>query len=80
MTSDTPKIGRSRKAKARNWKANLRSGDEVRWNDPDGGICSGVYRITSIDNPAGRITGESTVLWLTNDAGSEVQVYASELS
>jgi len=31
-----------------NWKARLQSGDEVTWNDPDEGKCSGVYKIVDV--------------------------------
>ena len=46
-------------------------GDEVFWEDPDNGACSGFYTIR-------RITGE--IFFITNLAGSEVEVFAHEIS
>lgn len=61
------------------WLRALAPGDEVWWNDPDDGVSSGCYTVAAILVEDGEMYGD-TVLRLTNDAGSEVEVYASELS
>ena len=53
---------------------NLRPGDEVHWQDPDGeSDCSGVYRIRSIC-----IRGDAVCI--TDVDGSQIECLASELS
>lgn len=60
------------------WRRALKIGDEVWWNDPDAGHSSGIYKIVGINAMSVRDT--DTVLSLKNAAGSEAEVYASELS
>jgi len=50
----------------------LREGDEVYWNDPDNGICSGIYKIKEF------LSAE--ILLIENEQGSEVEVFRHELS
>jgi len=58
------------------WREHLKPGDEVTWNDPDDGKCSGVYKVTSIEEagPSGPI------YHLRNEEGSEVDAFEHELS
>ena len=50
----------------------LREGDEVYWNDPDNGICSGIYKIKKFLS--------ADILLIGNEQGSEVEVFIYELS
>ena len=50
----------------------LHEGAEVYWTDPDNGISSGYYHVV-------KIISEEIVL-LKNEAGSEVEVFLSELT
>jgi len=54
------------------WKSNLDKGDEVFWEDPDDGKCSGLYTVL-------RNHKSSKILELENDSGSYVQVFWSEV-
>ena len=58
----------------------LNVGDEVFWNDPDHGISSGIYTIHAIHTESGKLLHSSDVCFLKNDAGSEAEVFAHELS
>ncbi len=58
----------------------LNVGDEVFWNDPDGGLSSGVYKLEAILTENGKLLHKSDVCFLKNDAGSEAEVFAHELS
>lgn len=49
----------------------------VWWEDPDDGFASGCYKVTDI--PGGRIDHDEVIVSLLNDAGSEAEVFASEL-
>jgi hypothetical protein len=51
-----------------NW---LRQGTEVYWTDPDNDASSGVYHVDELNGDEAR---------LSNDAGSEVEVFTHELS
>lgn len=55
-------------------------GDEVFWNDPDQGLSSGIYTIEAILTENGKLLHGSDVCFLKNDAGSEAEVFAHELS
>ncbi len=48
-------------------------GDEVVWNDPDGGVCTKVVTIRSI-----QIIGD--IVRIVDIEGDELECYASELS
>lgn len=61
------------------WLRTLAPGSEVWWNDPADGFSSGYYTVTAILADNG-VESEDTILCLKNDAGSEAEVYASELS
>lgn len=61
------------------WLRNLRPGDDVWWNDPDHHKSSGIYRIHSIHSDEG-ILFDDTILILVNEAGSNSEVFARELS
>lgn len=61
------------------WLRNLQPGDEVWWNDPDHHKSSGIYRIASINSDDG-VQFDDTVLMLANEAGSNAEVFARELS
>jgi hypothetical protein len=54
-------------------------GDEVRWNDPDNALCSGVYRVQEIVTPTCRVDTEDSVLVVTDGDGHCAEVFASEL-
>lgn len=61
------------------WLRNLRPGDQVWWNDPDHHKSSGIYRIDAINSDDG-VLFDDTILMLKNDAGSNSEVFARELS
>jgi hypothetical protein len=54
----------------------LKPGDEVKWNDPDRGICSAIIVIAHIE-----IDGEEddSIVRLTGKDGSYLECYAHEL-
>lgn len=54
-----------------NQDLDIRVGDEVYWNDPDEGICSGYYKVSEV-------LGD--VFRLTNDSGAELEAFRHELS
>lgn len=56
----------------------LSIGDEVFWNDPDDGICSGIYTVVEI--PAGKLLHQDDICTIKNAHDSEVEVFAHELS
>lgn len=60
------------------WLESLSPEDQVWWNDPDCGISSGYYTVSEIMTE-GEITGD-TIARLKNEAGSEVEVFVSEMS
>jgi hypothetical protein len=60
-----------------NWRDNLTPGDEVMWNDPDEGKCSGAYTITDI-KPSEDM--KAAVFCLRNEEGSETEAFGHELS
>lgn len=53
--------------------AELHSGDQVKWNDPDNGLCSRIVTIGSIE-----VNG--TVVHITSIEGDELECFARELS
>jgi hypothetical protein len=55
----------------------LQPGDDVFWNDPDGGLCSQVYSIAAIE-----ISGEGAdaVVRITDPDGGVLECFARELS
>ena len=55
---------------------NFNIGDEVYWNDPDNGICSGLYTITD------KLTedGENSVWIISQGYGNSTEVFQHELS
>ncbi len=55
-------------------------GDEVFWNDPDQGIGSGIYKVVAIHTESGKLLYPSDICILHNQAGSEAEVFAHELS
>lgn len=57
---------------------NLKENDEVYWNDPDNGICSGIYTIIHIE-PINESSGGVVVYHLMNKEGSETQAHEWEL-
>lgn len=67
-------------ATAHAWLSDLKAGDQVWWNDPDGGLCSGYYQVGGCNSESGTIDSEETVVFLKNAAGAEAEVFASELS
>jgi len=54
------------------WINNLRSGDEVYWNDPDNGICSRHMIIESIE-----IVGNTVCI--TDTEGNYLECFKNEL-
>ena len=60
------------------WLESLGPEDQVWWNDPDCGISSGYYVVSEILTE-GEITSD-TIAILKNEAGTEVEVYVSEMS
>ena len=56
-------------------------GDEVRWDDPDDAIASGVYSIEKIQTQSGRIEDwDSIVLLASSNTDSIAEVFASEIA
>jgi len=53
-------------------------GDEVFWNDPDGGLSSGIYKIEAVLTENGKLLHKSDTCFLKNDASSEAEVFAHE--
>jgi hypothetical protein len=51
----------------------LRNGDEVRWTDPDDGVCSRILKIHSIS-----VNGD--VVTICDVDGNVLQCFAHELS
>lgn len=60
------------------WLRQLHEGDQVWWNDPDHGISSGYYRIDIVNGTW--VDSDDSILMLKNEAGSQTEVYAHELS
>ena len=52
----------------------LHKGDEVFWVDPDGGKCSRIYKINSIE-----IRQDVKTVIITENDGSILECFASEL-
>lgn len=61
------------------WRRGVKVGSEVYWEDPDEGISSGYYRVANIHTESGEIESDDSILMLHSEAGSECEVYASEL-
>ena len=57
----------------------LDAGDEVRWEDPDDGVSSGVYFVTEVLTETGQVTDFDDMLVIRNTEGSHAEVFASEL-
>jgi outer membrane protein assembly factor BamB len=53
------------------WK--LRSGDQVHWTDPDGGICSRTFTVQTI-----KVKGN--IVYITDKSGGYLECFAKELS
>lgn len=60
-------------------KTSLTVGSKVWWNDPDEGISSNYYIVTSVESDVDEILDDS-IVHIRNEAGSEAEVFASELS
>jgi|GEM_PF-3297633 len=59
----------------------LKPGDTVKWNDPDGSLCSRVLKIKQIvilEEPGTPWEGD-TIISIEVEDGSYVEVYAEEL-
>jgi len=54
----------------------LQNGDEVKWNDPDNGLCSRVLKIAHIE--LGGI-GNGSIANITTEDGDYIEVFANEL-
>ncbi|KWN05894.1 hypothetical protein WT83_27820 [Burkholderia territorii] len=61
------------------WYSQLAVGDDVFWNDPDEGICSGRRVIAEISSESGVIESDETMVRLAEN-GSFTEAYAGELS
>ncbi len=53
----------------------LRHGDQVFWNDPDNGLCSGALTIGDIS-----VNVETLVVTITDIMGDDIQCFPDELS
>lgn len=60
------------------FRANLKVGDEVWWNDPDNGISSGYYTITGIHTESGVIEYANDIVFISNGT-TQAEVFAHEL-
>lgn len=58
---------------------NLHNGDEVRWNDPDGGACSKVITIQTVEYH-GEMGEDDCIIRITGQDGSDLECFARELS
>lgn len=56
------------------WRRNLHNGDEITWNDPDGGLCSRTGTICEIEYL------EDDAVRLTMTDGWHAEVLLQELS
>lgn len=56
----------------------LQSGDEIYWNDSDEDSCSRIYKINTIECIDSG--DEDPIVLITEQDGSVLQCYASELS
>lgn len=63
----------------KNWALTLTAGSKVFWRDPDNGVSSGIYRITSFNSGTGKVVDRETIIGLSNGR-SEVEVTIGELS
>ena len=59
------------------WRESLRTGDEVYWNDPDEGICSG--HGVFVRHHGGYLTVSDSVAVIRKD-GIVLEVFTEELS
>lgn len=58
----------------------IKVGDTVWWDDPDGGLSSGIYRVMALNIDAeDPYPDDSTIVVLNNDAGSEAEAPLWEL-
>ena len=60
------------------WRANLKVGDKVWWNDPDNGFSSGFYTITGIHTESGVIEYSDDIVFISNGT-TQAEVFAHEL-
>ena len=59
----------------------LNVGDEVRWDDPDDAIASGVYAIERIATDSGRVEDWDSILLIASiNTDSQAEVLASEIA
>lgn len=56
----------------------IKVGEDVKWSDPDGDQSSGIYKVISINNNNKDIEDDTVIL--INNAESEAEAYARELS
>lgn len=59
----------------------LKPGDEVKWSDPDHGLCSRVIKIKQIvilEEP-GEPVQDDTIISIEEDGGGYIEVFANEL-
>lgn len=56
------------------WKRDLRSGDEITWNDPDDGLCTKTFVMQSIEYLS------DDVVRITDKDGGVLEAHLHELS
>jgi hypothetical protein len=56
------------------WRFRLHAGDEVTWNDPDGGSCSFTGIVSEL------VYKPDSSAWILFSDGHEIEVYLEELS
>ena len=57
----------------------LRPGDEVKWNDPDKGLCTRIIKIQHIEVCSDGKPAVDDVVKITDVNGDYVEVFAHEL-
>lgn len=61
------------------WLESLKAGDKVWWTDPDDGLSSGEVTILNIRKEGVRVF-DDTIFEVTNEAGSQMEVWADEIN
>lgn len=57
----------------------IKAGSNVKWNDPDRGISSGIYQVSNIVSDKGEEIEDDTLIFIANSQ-TEATVFAHELS
>ena len=69
----------SSKARKEKDRKSTQVGDEVFWNDPDKGVCSGYGNVTKVNGEIYSIKMQSPTFQYVKDNGGELEAYEHEL-